>query len=364
MQLLTLTLENFRSYDTLSLDLENDQKVSVLIGENATGKTNVLEAVHVLALLKSSRKAGDADLIQWEQSHYRVTGFCRTDAGEEMTLEVVSQIEPKKSRRALINDVKKSAQQYIGTLPIITFTPDDLLLWSGSPGNRRRLIDTLLCQVSPTYLQALSEYEKTIKQRNILLKQIREQVQKPHSLDVWDEKIATLGAVITVDRLQLFETLQMTILRELSSLGERPRSANFFYVRKTESDTESTIRNEIIDQLMHYRERDILTLTTTTGPHRDDWTLSIDNHDVASFASRGQQRAALIALLLLQASFLELRKDEKPILLLDDVFSEFDEKHRSALLDTLRDHQVIMSAIEMDAGLRDRVHVMPCPMIG
>lgn len=334
----------------------------MLMGENATGKTNVLEAICVLALLKSPRKVTDADLIAWEQKHYRIMGTCMTDSGERRTLEVVSQMEPRKSRAAFINDVRTPAARYIGALPIVTFTPDDLLLWTGSPSQRRRLIDQLLSQVSATHLQALMEYEKAIRQRNTLLKAIREDTQKTSALQIWDEKIATLGAVITLDRLQLFETLQITILRELRSLGEKPREAEFHYVRKTTSTTEATIRDELIEQLTHYRERDVLTCTTTTGPHRDDWTLTMDGHDIATSVSRGQQRAALLALILLQASFLELRRGEKPILLLDDIFSELDDKHRNAVLKTLSDHQVIITAIEMDKEMKEETSVLACPL--
>jgi len=363
MRLLSLTLESFRNYAKLSLNLENEHNVSVLLGENATGKTNLLESIAILALLKSPRKAEEADLIAWDQSYYRVTGVCRCDNGEEKTLEVVSQIEPRKQRASFINGVRTPKQRYIGALPLVTFTPDDLTLFTGSPSARRKLIDGLLCQVSPAYLQALSEYEKAVKQRNTLLKQIKEGSSSPQSLDTWDEKIATLGAMLTVDRLQLFETLQMTILRELGSLGEKKlKTAEFKYIRKSEKEEAAEIREEILEQLKHERERDCIIVATTTGPHRDDWMLSIDGRDIVTFASRGQQRAAILALLLLQASFLELRRGEKPVMLLDDIFSEFDEKHREAVLRTLSKNQVIITSVELDEKLRERAHVLACPL--
>ena len=363
MRLLSLTLESFRNYTKLSLNLESEHNVSVLLGENATGKTNVLESIAILALLKSPRKAEEEDLVTWDQSYYRVTGVCRCDNGEEKKLEVVSQIEPRKQRVSFINGVRTPRQRYIGTLPLITFTPDDLTLFTGSPSARRKLIDGLLCQVSAAYLQALSEYEKAVKQRNTLLKQIKDGRGVPRSLDVWDEKIATLGAMLTVDRLQLFETLQMTILRELGSLGEKNlKTAEFLYLRKSQKEDASEIRDEILEQLRHYRERDCLIIAPTIGPHRDDWTLKIDGREIATFASRGQQRAAILALLLLQASFLELRRGEKPIMLLDDIFSEFDEKHREAVLRTLRKNQVIITSTELDEKLRKKAHVLACPL--
>jgi DNA replication and repair protein RecF len=363
MRLLKLTLESFRSYRDLTLPLENsDNGVFVLLGENATGKTNILESISVLALLRSSRKAHDSDLISWEHSHYRIIGECRGDRGEQIKLEVVSQVEPRKQRASFINDVRTPTKRYIGTLPLVTFSPDDLTLFTGSPTSRRRLIDSLLSQVSPAYLQALSEYDKAVKQRNTLLKQIREGLQKPESLKIWDEKIAMLGAMITIDRLQLFETMQVTILRELRSLGENAKSAEFNYLRKGTGNDEQSIQKEIFEHLEHSRERDIQILATTVGPHRDDWTLTMDGHSIASFASRGQQRAAILALLLLQASFLELRKGEKPVLLLDDVFSEFDEKHRAAVLHTLSENQVIITAVELDEALKNEAQIVSCPL--
>ncbi|HLD08152.1 MAG TPA: DNA replication and repair protein RecF [Candidatus Peribacterales bacterium] len=362
MRLLSLTLEQFRNYGNLEVNFTENELVTVLMGENATGKTNILEAIAILAHLKSPRKVEDQDLIQWEKSHYRIRGRCRTDQGEERSLEVVSQVEPKKMRAAFVNDVRTPAQRYIGALPLITFTPDDLLLWNGAPSERRRLVDLLLSQVSGSYLQALMEYEKSLRQRNALLKQIREGTEKLSSLDPWDEKLATLGTLITIDRLQLFETLELTIKRELTALGERPNEALFRYLRKTTAQSATPLHAELMSELLHYRERDVLTFGTSTGPHRDDWTLIVDNHDIATSASRGQQRAALLALLLLEASFLELRTGEKPILLLDDIFSELDEKHRTAVLSRLSDHQVLITAVELDSKLEKEAHVLICPI--
>ena len=362
MRLLSLTLESFRNYPTLELSF-GEENVSVLLGENATGKTNVLEAIAVLALLKSPRKAEDSDLVRWEQTHYRVKGVIRSGGGEEKALEVVSQTLPRKQRACFINGVRTPLQQYIGALPLITFTPADLSLFSGSPSERRRMIDALLSQVSPTYLQALTEYERVLKQRNALLKAIREELEKPSALDIWDEKLSSLGAIITVERLQLFETLEMTLLREVRALGEKPASAHFTYLRKGSATKDKDIQKEILGELLKNRERDCLILTTSVGPHRDDWTLSFDSHELSSFASRGQQRAALLALLLLQASFLEMRTGEKPLLLLDDVFSEFDEKHRKALLTALTGNQVLITATHLEESLRKKARVMACPMV-
>ena len=362
MRLLSLTLEQFRSYEALKITFDESKDVSVFMGENATGKTNILEAICILSLLKSPRRVEDIDLIQWEKAHYRIRGSLQSDAGATTELEVVSQVKPRKTRAAFVNGIKTPATRYIGSLPLVTFMPDNLLLWSGAPSARRRLVDQLLCQVSQSYLQAMMEYEKFLRQRNSLLKQIREGTESLSSLQPWNEKLASIGALITIDRLQLFETLDLTIQTELTALGERPREARFCYVRKGNSSEESALMQEIIEELSLHRERDVATASTSVGPHRDDWTLSIDGRDIASFASRGQQRAALLALLLLQASFLELRKGEKPILLLDDVFSELDEKHRKAILETLSDVQVIMTAVEFDEVLRKDTHVHSCPI--
>ena len=362
MRLLSLTLESFRSYQKLAIDFPESENISVLLGANATGKTNVLEAIAILALLKSPRKVEDSDLVAWEQSYYRVKGACLTTNGEETSLEVVSQSTPRKERACFLNGVRTPAGRYIGSLPLITFMPDHLLLFTGSPAERRRFVDDLLSQVSPSHRQAQSEYERVLRQRNSLLRQIAEGREKPATLDIWDEKLSTLGAIITVDRLQLFATLGMTLAAELRALGERPKTAHFTYVRRGKETEDQAIQRELREELLHFRERDCQILATTIGPHRDDWTLAIDGRDIATFASRGQQRAALLALLLLEASFLEVRRGEKPILLLDDVFSEFDADHQSAVLRALQQHQVIITAVQLDPLLAKGTRVVACPL--
>lgn len=363
MRLLHLTLETFRNYEKLDLSFEEEQNTFVLVGENASGKTNVLEAISVLALLASPRRVDDEGLMTWERTHYRVSGRCRSDTGEERTFEVISQLEPRRARASLVNGVRTPHAEYIGKLPVVTFLPDDLLLWNGSPSGRRRMIDALLCQVSVSYLQAHVAYERSLRQRNTLLKRIRDGEQTPSSLEPWNEKLATLGAMITQGRLELFGTMQETILRELTMLGGKPKQATFHYVRKGTGSDEATIREDLLSFLRASQERDILTATTGVGPHRDDFTLAVDNHDLASSASRGEQRAALLALLLLQASFLTLRTGERPLLLLDDIFSEFDAAHRSAVLERLADHQVIMTAVELEKKLATGASLLHCPLL-
>lgn len=362
MRLLSLTLESFRSYSKLELSFDPEENVTVLLGDNATGKTNLLEAICVLALLHSPRKVEDADLITWEQTHYRIAGHCLRGGSEELTLEVVSQVHPRKQRACFVNGVRTPSMRYIGLLPLVTFTPGELTLFTGSPALRRHLLDTLLCQVSSSYRTALHEYERAMKQRNSLLRTIQEGLEKPHSLEPWDEKLSLLGALLTVDRLQLIETLQMTIGKELTALGEKPQSARFTYVRRGEGQKEAEIREELRETLRHFRERDCQMLATSVGPHRDDWVLHVNGHDIAVSGSRGQQRAALLALLLLQASFLEMRTGEKPVLLLDDVFSEFDERHRRSVLSTMTGNQVIITALELGEHLRQKTRVMVCPL--
>jgi len=362
MRLLSLTLESFRSYGKLVLSFEREANIAVLLGDNATGKTNLLEAICVLALLHSPRKVEDSDLIAWEQTHYRVVGTCERQGGEEMTLEVVSQVHPRKKRACFWNGVRTPAARYIGLLPLVTFMPEELSLFTGAPALRRQFLDRLFRQISASYRMALAEYERTMKQRNALLRMIRAGLEKEGSLDPWDEKLSTFGSLLTVDRLQIFETLQMTIQRELTTLGEKPESARFMYLRRGESQKEAEIREELLQNLRHFRKRDCEMLATSVGPHRDDWCLHVNGHDIATSGSRGQQRAALLALLLLQASFLEMRTGEKPLLLLDDIFSEFDERHRSAVLGALSRNQVLLTAVALDPEMQKKARIMACPL--
>jgi len=346
MRLDTLSLTQFRSYEQLDVSLR-EADVHVFLGPNGAGKTNLLEAVSVLSAGHSFLPTEEQDLMQWGRDYYRLRGKVRGDNGEEKTVEVASQKLPSVRRACYVNDVRSPVGRLTGVLPAVAFLPQDLGLFTGAPARRRELLNGLLDQVAPAFGQSLSTYGKTLKQRNALLQRIAEGTGRAQDLAVWDDSLAREGALITLAHLELLKVLQCTLREELAALGETWDSVQLFYERKGEAVTEEGIRDELLAALQHYRERDILIGATTIGPHRHDWRMEADGRPLQSFASRGQQRTAVLALLFLEISYLELKRGEKPVVLLDDVFSELDPERQSRLLEVLGSHQVLLTATHL-----------------
>jgi DNA replication and repair protein RecF len=343
MRLQSLQLEHFRSYESADIAFDGGN-VHLLIGPNGSGKTNILEAISILSITRSCRGRDEQELPRWGSAHYRVTGLVRSDAGIEKRLEVVSEVTPRQRKATFINDVKTGLGSFVGFLPTITFLPQDLLLFSGPPAERRRFLDLLLSQVSPDYLQTLSGYQKILKQRNALLRRIAEGHPDDGMLTLWDRELSKRGSLLTLARLEMIETLNLTLAEEMASLGESWPDARLFYQRKGEAHTAVELEQDLFAQLTQNRERDLILLSTTSGPHREDWQAVAGGRELPTFASRGQERVAVLALLLLQVSYLELKRGEKPVLLLDDAFSELDDGHQAALLSALEGYQVIMTS--------------------
>lgn len=343
MRLTTLILEQFRNYASQTISL-TDADIQLFVGPNGAGKTNLLEAVSMLSVTRSCRGKDEQDMVQWDRGHYRVSGTVRCDDGTEKKLEIVSELSPRKRRAYFVNDVRTPLAAYVGTLPTVAFLPQDLLLFSGTPGERRRFLDQLLSQVSHTYFDDLSAYQKILQQRNALLKRINAREDDASALGIWDLELVTKAASITLMRLELIETLNLSLLQEIRSLGESWDSADIRYERKSTSRTHPELRDEIMNLLRMTRDRDVILQSTGTGPHREDWQVYRDDRAIPSFASRGQERVAVLAMLLLEVSYVELRRNEKPVILLDDAFSELDDAHQESLIDGFRGHQVLMTS--------------------
>lgn len=353
MRLLSLSIEQYRNYEKLALEFPPCD-LHMFIGPNGSGKTNLLEAVALLSLTKSFLGCEEEDLIRWGSAFCRVRGTARTDAGETEELEVAAQSSPRRQKAAFRNGVKLPLTTLVGRLPIVTFLPQELSLFIGSPADRRRFFDQILCQTSPEYFLALTNYQKALKQRNALLRSIAEGTHSTSSeraadfslLPPWDREIALYGAELTLMRLELVETFNLALRDEVRSLGEAWNEVSVLYRRSGSARENPRLRKEIGDALADAADRDVILRATTVGPHRDDWSIEADGRPLQSFASRGQQRVAVLALILLQASYLEMRRGEKPVILLDDVFSELDAAHRMHLLRTFSGHQILLTTTE------------------
>lgn len=349
MRLTSLHLTQFRNYADLQLGLPAED-LQLFIGENGAGKTNILESVSVLAFTKSFLAGEEQDVIQWGTEFYRVTGTVQTDAGEMKELEVVSQTSPRRQKACFINGVKVQLSAMVGQMPVVLFLPQDLGLFTGSPAERRRYLDQILCQVSGEYFTALMEYQKYLKQRNALLRGIRDGEGSVEDLTTWDEGLADRGSMVTLLRLELMETFNLTLEEEARALGEDWKEVRMHYIRSGTCREREAIRDDMIELLNRNAQRDVILQSTTTGPHRDDWSLTVSGRPLQTFASRGQQRVAVLALLFLETSYIELRKGEKPLILLDDIFSELDDRHQRCVMSAFKGHQVLMTATGVPPG--------------
>ncbi len=346
MRLLSIRLEQFRNYPVLTQGFSDDE-LHLFVGKNGSGKTNLLEAVGLLSLTKSFLGVEEEDLPQWGTDFYRITARVKSDAGEEAELEVCGQMSPRRQKACFRNSVKIATKDMVGQLPIVAFLPQDLTLFSGPPAERRRFLDQILCQVSGEYLHHYLEYQRVLKQRNALLKGIAEGLSAPDALDAWDPFLLDHGAFLVRLRLELMETCNLSLPHDVQGFGETWKEVKMVYQSNTDDADAETTRGKLAEMLRARRERDILLQTTSVGPHRDDWTVLADGRPLFSFASRGQQRVVALALLLLQASYMEVRRNERAVILLDDIFSELDAFHRQRVLESLKDHQVLMTATDM-----------------
>ncbi|PIP65182.1 hypothetical protein COU77_00765 [Candidatus Peregrinibacteria bacterium CG10_big_fil_rev_8_21_14_0_10_49_16] len=344
MWLRSLALEHFRNYQSQQFDFSVDTDVHLLLGENGSGKTNILEAIALLALTRSCRFADDEDMVLWDAHYFRVQGMIECIDGTKKTLECVYQRQPRR-KAFFVNGVRTSTTQFIGSFPVSVFLPQDLSLFSGSPGQRRQFFDRILCQVLPEYFRHFLTYAKVLKQRNALLRRVAHGEMSQDSLLFWDRELAESGSVLTLSRLELLETLNVALREELAGFGVRWESASLSLKRATVQRSKDALIVEFLQCLQDTRTRDLALLHTTVGPHREDWSLEVNGRNIAVFASRGQQRLCLLALLFLQLSYIELRCGEKPVVLLDDVSSELDEEHQECVLRMLDGHQVFVSGV-------------------
>lgn len=343
MYLRSLTLEHFRSYEQCTFAFP-DCGLEVMVGPNGSGKTNVIEAVSVLSRGQSCLGSAPDDAVRWGGMFYRVRAHAQKDDGTDLSVEAAFQLVPTKQRAFFENDVRSSLVKIRGVIPTIIFLPEDLTLFTGSPQGRRDFFDAFLEQLSADFVRAKMSFQRIIKQRNALLKAVAVGESSEADLEPWDRELAQVGAVMQVKRLKLAQAFDDGLTKQLGRLGESWDAVHLLYQRKTVCEDVESVTDELLALLHDYRHKELAHASTLIGPHRDDWQLVADGHDVSTFASRGQQRACLLALLFQAMRTIESYRKERPIILLDDVFSELDERHQTHLLDTVLGHQVLLTS--------------------
>lgn len=318
----------------------------VFVGQNGSGKTNLIEAISLLSQGRSCLRADLTDVLRTGEDFFRIRAEAMSDEDATVSAECVFQTSPRRATAYFLGDVKTPLLQFIGAIPSVTFLPQDLDLFTGTPSGRRSFIDNLLSQLTPGYAPLRLEYERVLKQCNALLKRIAHGEASESDLDVWDEELATHGNAVRAKRSDALERISSLLPAELKRLGEDRTEVSVLQLSGS-SDLRLALRDA--------RQKDILLQTTTVGPHRDDWVLRADDRSIAQYFSRGQQRAALLGLLFVSAALFRSIRKEKPLILLDDVLSELDEHHQQALLGHLKDHQVLVTTthpVPQRTGLR------------
>jgi DNA replication and repair protein RecF len=346
-----LTLTGFRSYAALDVGLTDGPQV--IVGDNAAGKTNLIEAIVVLARGSSHRSTGDTELIRWGDPFARAEAGIGHGPGRgldriEVTLERTGAGSTRKRLR--VDGVPRRAAALADALRIVLFAPEEMLLVVGPPALRRAAVDALATARSPSYARAMATYGRALQQRNGLLRRIREGEAAPHELPYWDDIVIEEGGSIVAERLVLLSDLAPVLAASHAEIAPTEPPLRLRYV--TNAPTEPTERpaDALRRRLAETAEKELWNGATLVGPHRDDVAFELDGRDLATFASRGQQRTAILSLKLAELDLLtDPVTGEAPLLLLDDVFSELDPDRRAHLVRRIRGlPQAIVTTTTLD----------------
>ncbi len=350
-----LSLKHYRNYE--QFELTTSSNVNIFVGPNAQGKTNLLESIYVLALTKSHRTHQDKELIGWsgEESylHAEITkkyGACQLDLN----------ISPK-GKKVKVNGLEqKKLSNFIGALNVVIFAPEDLEIVKGTPGVRRRFLDMEIGQVQPAYLYDLTQYQKILLQRNNFLKQIHAPNSANESMfSVWNEQLAQVGVKIMKKRQSFIKKLQHwaeTIHAGITNGGEvlRIRYAPSF--DQEEAEDETVLFSQFMIKLSQVKDQEIRRGVSLVGPHRDDLLFYINDKEVQTYGSQGQQRTTALSLKLAEIELIHKEVGEYPLLLLDDVLSELDEYRQTQLIQTFqRKVQTFITTTGLESVHLDRL---------
>ena len=342
----SMELENYRNYR--SLQVEFDSGTNIFYGDNAQGKTNILEAAYLCCTAKSHRGAKDREIIRFgeEESHIKLQ--IRKD---NVPYRIDMHLKKNKTKGIAINGVPiKKASQLFGIANVVFFSPEDLNIIKNGPAERRRFLDLELCQVNRLYVHSLIHYNKTVVQRNKLLKELFIHPEYELTLDVWDEQLLTYGLQVMEFRRQFIEQLNRMIGQIHQGLTGGKENLVLQYEPNTKPE-------EFKEGLRRNREQDKKQKTTLIGPHRDDMNFLINGIDIRRFGSQGQQRSAGLSLKLAAIELVQQLIHDYPILLLDDVLSELDSGRQNHLLNSINHIQTMITCTGLDDFVEHRFHL-------
>lgn len=346
MVIKSLELSNFRNYALL--DMNFDKGTNILYGDNAQGKTNILEAIYLCATTKSHRGTKDRDIVNFEEEEAHIRTYLEKD-GDEIKIDM--HLRKSKTKGIAVDGRKlKKATELLGLMNVVFFSPEDLSIIKNGPSERRRFVDMELCQLDPMYLHNLNNYNKIVNQRNRLLKDMYMNPSLKGTLDVWDIQLVEFGKKIIARRISFVEQLNGIIGGIHDSLSGGKEKLVISY--------EPDISGEDFEKKLRAgQERDIRLKQTTVGPHRDDFAFIANDIDIRKFGSQGQQRTSALSLKLSEIELVKKMTKDTPILLLDDVLSELDSSRQNYLLNSIGNIQTIITCTGLDEFINNRFEI-------
>lgn len=338
MWITSLEMQNFRNYESQKIDFS--ENVNVFYGDNAQGKTNIIEAIFMCSIGKSFRTSKEKETIKHNEEF---TNIVLKYKNKDRDGNIKVQISNKKT--IFVNGVKvKKLSELLGKVNIVLFTPDDINILKNGPDQRRKFLNMMIGQIRPNYVNILNTYTKVMEQRNNYLKQIRDLDDKTkinyELLDIWDEKLASLSYKICLYRTEFINKISEKIKDIHKNITENKEEIKIEYI------TESSDEKKLLELIKQRRKLDIIKGYTTKGAHRDDFNIYIDGDLVNVYGSQGQHRTAVLSLKMSELEIIKEETGESPILLLDDFMSELDSKRRKNLLSNIGDTQVIITCTD------------------
>ncbi len=346
MHIEKIHLRNYRNYETLTLDFS--PKMNVFIGENAQGKTNLLESIYFMAIGKSFRTAKDSDLIEIEQEGAYVKLLLNKNKGQKKRIEIG--LDRLKNKKCKINGVPLDRiSDLLGTLNVVIFSPEDLQIIKQGPSQRRDFIDGDLSQITPRYHHLLGQYQKILKQRNQALKM--KQFKKV-DLDPWNAQLVQYGTEIILYRKEFIKGLSILTRLMHRKITREKENLKLIYESslslKKEEEPKS-LKKHFLESLEALEDEEVKRGITLLGPHRDDLEFEINGKNVKKFGSQGQQRTTVLSLKMAELELMKKETGEYPVLLLDDVMSELDEHRQQDLLQSLKNIQTFITSTSMES---------------
>ena len=332
MRIRRVVMKNYRNYADETVDFSPG--TNIFLGQNAQGKTNILEAVYYSALGRSHRTSSDAELIRWNEREAKLSvDFTRRDAENRLEFR----FSQEKRRKMNRNGAPIRMKDLIGSVNVVFFSPEDLFLIKGAPAGRRRFLDMEISQVDSAYFYDLAVYTKLLAQRNSLLKRIKEGAASEEELPLWDEQLVPKAVSVMRKRIDVVEKMRVLAADKQKEISGGKEELSLRYeIHGWDGKNAESMTNDLYswynEKLNESKKLDIMRGSTRFGPHRDDLAFGINGVDLRAYGSQGQQRTGVLALKLSELSFFREETGEYPVLLLDDVMSELDRERREQLL--------------------------------